>query len=657
MNPRHCILATAGHVDHGKSALVQALTGTDPDRLPEEKRRGITIELGFAHLDLPPRPETPGAPALSIGIVDVPGHVDFVRNMVTGVGSIDAALLVVAADGGWMPQTEEHLQILLYLGISRAVIALSRVDLAGPDRAAETESEIRRQILGTPLVDAPLVRTSVLTGSGVDELKIRLRDVLEHSAPQADIGKPRLPVDRTFQLRGTGIIVTGTLTGGRLERGQTIAVAPGGGLGRVRALQSHHRDVGAVDPGMRAAINLPDFALAEFAPSNPNSVSRGSVITLPQLARPADVLDVHLFRSPRLRPAASTTDIHPLKHGTRVRIHHGTANVPARILLLDAGDLEAGNAAIARLRLEAPLPAFLGDRFIVRDWPEEHTLAGGIVLDPDAAARRFRTPAQRAFLEHRAADPLDPLRAIQSLLQRDRIVPRDGLLDQSPFSENRIIAAVENLFKRGMLIRAADCIVEAAFWGELFETAAGAIDDFHNRQPEQPGLPLTGLRSLLRNRAFRPAVMDALLDGLTRNGFTRTGTAIRRANHRMALPPDLREAGDRVRAALLAHPHEPPTRKALAPDSASRQALEFLIRNGEVVPLGADLLLAAEAFHGMTESIVLHLRNHGRATVSELRQALGTTRRVMVPLLEHLDHSVTLREGDHRVLRPAVGNQ
>src|ERR1051326_3261901 len=252
---RSFIVATAGHVDHGKSALVKALTGIDPDRLPEEKARGITIDLGFAHLELPAtvhhQPST-----VHLGIIDVPGHEDFVKNMVTGVGATDLALFVVAADDGWMPQTEEHLQILSYLGVSRAVVALTKIDLAENQQA--TTASLREQLAGSPFARAPIVPTSVLDGRGLADLKTALGGVLADAPPSPDIGKPRLSVDRVFTLRGIGTVVTGTLTGGSLRRGQPVVIQPSGIATRIRAAQNHNRDVDVSGPGTRTALNLPD---------------------------------------------------------------------------------------------------------------------------------------------------------------------------------------------------------------------------------------------------------------------------------------------------------------------------------------------------------------------------------------------------------------
>src|SRR3989442_992711 len=316
---QHFIVATAGHVDHGKSALVKALTGIDPDRLPEEKARGITIDLGFAHLELPStihdQPST-----FYVGLIDVPGHEDFVQNMIAGVGSIDLALFVVAADDGWMPQTEEHLQILTYLGVTRAVVALTKIDLASDQTARIAET---REKLGDSLfADAPVVPTSVVTGRGLDELKATLAQVLARAPPPRDIGKPRLPVDRVFTLRGIGTVVTGTLTGGEFRRGQAVVIQPLGKTARIRGLQNHNRDVEVGEPGTRAALNLPDVE----GSAAQTGIARGDVVTLSEFGKGSDTMDVLLEKSVRLVGGRTGAAL-PLKDGCRRRGQFWSATV------------------------------------------------------------------------------------------------------------------------------------------------------------------------------------------------------------------------------------------------------------------------------------------------------------------------------------------
>ncbi len=294
------ILATAGHVDHGKSALVKALTGVDPDRLPEEKARGITIDLGFAHLNLPapPNPDPFAVTTFSCGIVDVPGHEDFVTNRVAGVGAIDLALLVVAADDGWMPQSEEHLQILQYLGVTRAVVALTKIDLATDE--ARAVDAVRARLADTPFAEAPIVPTSMPQGRGLDELKSAITGVLMTTTPPPDLAKPRLAIDRVFVLKGIGTIVTGTLAGGRLARGDVVVLQPSGRTSRIRSCQSHGNDADHVGPGTRTALHLADVGAED--------IQRGDVVTVASLGGASTTLDVRIEKSPRLhdltRPAA-----------------------------------------------------------------------------------------------------------------------------------------------------------------------------------------------------------------------------------------------------------------------------------------------------------------------------------------------------------------
>jgi selenocysteine-specific elongation factor len=644
MVSRNFILATAGHVDHGKSALVKALTGIDPDRLPEEKARGITIDLGFAHLELHSTLNNQPA-TLRLGIVDVPGHEDFVKNMVAGVGSIDLALFVVAADDGWMPQTEEHLQILTYLGVNRAVIALTKADLA-QDEAARVAG-LREKLQSSPFDDAPIVPTSVITGRGIDELKAALVEVLTVAPPPRDIGKPRLPVDRVFTLRGIGTVVTGTLTGGELRRGQSVVIQPAGKTTRIRSLQNHNRDVETNGPGTRTALNLPDVEGSGESPG----VQRGDILTLSELGGASNAWDVALEKSARLADSKDAA-ARPLKEGTLVRIHFGSTNIPARVKLIDAGPLQAGERKLAQLRFESISFAFAGDRFIVRDWSEQTTLAGGVVLDADARRDGLRSDGRRQFLERRAHNPDDVVNFVTSEVERKHAVRRAGLLARSRFSSAEISNALASLVTGKLILEAGEWIADVAFWQQLTRSAVESIDAQHRLHPERPGLALSELRAQLEKQLPAAEVFDALTTGLLRNGFEQAGVVIRRSSHKLALPPQLQAAGAKVRAALTARPLDPPSRKELAPDAASQQALRFLVQTGEAVELGPEVVLPTESFSRATETVRQFLRQHGAATASELRQALGTSRRILIPLLERLDKDgVTRREGDKRVLR------
>src|SRR5205807_536874 len=467
------ILATAGHVDHGKSALVRALTGTDPDRLPEEKLRGITIELGFAQLEL----RMPDA-LLSIGIVDVPGHEDFVKNMVAGVGSIDLALLVVAANDGWMPQTEEHLQILIYLGVRRIVVVLTKIDLA--ESADATEKEMRAQLHDTPFADAVIIRTSITNESSIDELKAQLARECSALVPQRDFGKPRLAVDRAFILRGIGTVVTGALVGGTLGRGQAVVVQPAKIPARIRAIQNHNREVEEIGPGARTALSLPDVSVAREKDSS--GVWRGDVITLSEFGEASIVADVMVSRSSRLPPKTRS-----IKHDAAARVHHGSANFGARVFFQSSEELRAGETAIAQIRFETPAFIFAGDRFVIRDASEQNTLAGGVVLDPDVSVRNFRSAAQREFLAKRAQAPHDAGVFAATEITRDRAVKRNALLAKSSFGADEIDQSIKsaNVIERG------DLVIDAKWWNEVLRKAEAIIDVEHKAHPNHAGIALS----------------------------------------------------------------------------------------------------------------------------------------------------------------------
>jgi len=637
MTEKHFILATAGHVDHGKSALVKALTGTDPDRLPEEKARGITIDLGFAELNL----DGPNERKFRVGIVDVPGHEDFIRNMIAGVGSVDLALLVVAADDGWMPQTEEHLQIVTYLGVERAVIALTKTDLATIDNVV---TQVRDELRNSPFANSQIIPTSVRTGEGIENLKSALACEFATLPPPRDIGKPRLFVDRAFTLRGIGTVVTGTLTGGELRRSENITVQPQNFPARIRSIQSHGRDVELTKPGTRTAINLPDVAVGMGA----ESIQRGDVITIVDVATATATLDVLLEKSSRLSredPAAR-----PLKNGTSVYVHHGTARVPAKILFLDDAALGCGEHAIAQLRLQSPILAFIGDRFVIRDASERFTIGGGIVLQPDGDQKNFRCAVQRCLLEARVTAPMDVDVCIRSELACYGLAQSRTLLRKSNFSADEVAKALVRLQNQGATVLRGDIAADVEAWRTLSRRATALIDNAHEQHPEQRGLELVELRAALRDQS--DDVFGALISDLCANGFTRERSTIARRSHRAKLPGQIQSAAENIRAALSVKPFDPPARKEIAQDRHLQQALRFLIEQNEAAEIGPDVVLSREAADEMKSKISGFISRNGPATVSELRRELGTSRRILVPFLEHLDRcGVTRREGDRRKLR------
>jgi selenocysteine-specific elongation factor len=620
---RHFIIATAGHVDHGKSALVKALTGTDPDRLPEERERQITIDLGFGELNL----TGPSGDKIHAGVVDVPGHEDFVRNMIAGVGSLDLALFVVAADDGWMPQTEEHLQILNYLGVQRAVVALTKSDLGQIDVIIE---QIRGKLRGTSFARSPIVPTSVRTGRGIQNLEKALAVELGTTEPQRDIGKPRLFVDRVFTLRGIGTVVTGTLTGGPLRRGQQIILYPNNLETRIRSIQSHGHELEIAQPGMRTAINVPDIPV--------DQIKRGDVVTIAGLGAPSSILVVLLEKSSRL-DRGSRAVARPIKNGSLVYLHHGTSRVAAKIALREDGPLEAAQKKVAQLKLASPIFAFVGDRFVVRDSAEQNTIAGGVVLDPEGH--------RESLASGLALDDVDSV--VRLTISRHGFAQRENLLSKSQFSADEICEALTRLQRRGEIILLQYIAADCELWQKLRTQAAGLIDEAHKQNPECAGVDLNAMRSALRIQ--RAHTMEALVADLCAGNFVRKGSVIARASHRPKLPTHLQLVEAGIRETLSKQPFDPPSRKVIETASHARQVVRFLIENGDLIEIAPDVVLLRENFECMKSRVAEFIFKNGPATVSALRQALGSSRRVTVPLLERLDREgFTQRVGDTRTL-------
>ena len=734
---RHYIAATAGHIDHGKSALVQALTGTDPDRLPEEKRRGITIELGFAHLAL----TTGAGAALRVGIVDVPGHEDFVKNMVAGVGAVDLALLVVAANEGWMPQTEEHLQILEYLGARATLIALTKSDLLAPP--APRIRELRRLTAGTRFADCPVVPVSAVRGDGLDELRRQMGLLLDPLPARAGSGTPRLAVDRAFTVAGAGTVVTGTLAGGSLSPRQEVVIYPGEGRARIRTIQSFGRSVDQVGPATRVALNLPD---ARPRGAGTRRVQRGDVVARPDTVAGSNRIDVRLNRSARLmaaddRPRAATwsagrtrqlrqprharttaaegaatsgtaarrggLSIPWLRDGTRVRLHHGTANLAARVVLeqsaYQAAGLAAGASCWARLYLDQPRPFLIGDRVVLRDWSQRHTLAGGFVLDP-APAHPLRSATQRDLLDATNRAPHDPAVVLQARAAAAGVVQLAEVSRLLPIDGAAVAGAATELAGRGALRLLGDLAADTGWFNRQVDAVRRAITAELQRHPERSGVAVAALRAERRAaltgsgstpavaalraerrsaltgsgssasaaaalRAERGAaaqsalhqvteatlavVIDAAVAELARHGYRREGSLVRPPGHAAALPPGLESALAAVRAALVANPLAPPGRAQLADRAGGATVVAYLIASGELLVLAGDVVMATAAYRQARTGVADYLSRHQRATTSALRIALGTNRRLIVPLLERLDRDgVTLRIGNERALMP-----
>ncbi|MDA8128688.1 MAG: selenocysteine-specific translation elongation factor [Betaproteobacteria bacterium] len=620
------IVGTAGHIDHGKTALVRALTGVDTDRLKEEKTRGISIELGYAYQRL-----NDGG---MLGFVDVPGHERFIHTMLAGAAGIDFALLVVAADDGVMPQTREHLAILDLLGIERGAVALSKIDRVDAARLAEVESELSRLLDDTALAGMPLFPVSAVSGQGIDALRVHLQEAALAMPQARGEGGFRLAVDRSFTLKGAGTVVTGTVFSGRVEVGDELMVTPCGKPVRVRSLHVMNRPAQAGGAGQRCALNLHGAGKDEIA--------RGDWIVAPALHAPTARLDVRLTLSPRA-PSA-------LEHWTPVHLHLGAARVMARVALLEGGRLAPGESALAQLVADRPLGALHGDRFIVRDSAARHTLGGGTVLDPDAPSRRRKTAARLAELA--ALDVPETARRLC------------GLLDLGGIDLDRLAVhwncgdLARHLPANGVRVRAShgSLAFSAAHWMRLQDTLRDGLAAFHERFPDEAGVDAARAR-----RMFLPALpadaFAALADSLIAAGaLQRSGPWLHLAVHSVALTREEEALHQRIRPWLAESPFDPPWVRDLArmsgKDEASmRRLLQKLARHGKLYQVVRDLFYLPESVAGLAD-LVRELEAHtGETRAAEFRDRSGLSRKRAVQVLEFFDrvgYTRRVREG-HRL--------
>jgi selenocysteine-specific elongation factor len=615
------IIGTGGHIDHGKTALIRALTGEETDRLPEERKRGISIDLGFSHLDT-----SEGR----LGVVDVPGHEDFIRNMLAGATGIDVLLLVVAADEGVMPQTREHTAIAGLLGVERAVVALTKVDLVDDDWLALVRDDVADFLAGTPFAAAPVVPTSTVTGEGLD----RLRDALEGVAP-GPRGRPgdlfRLPVDRAFTVRGTGTVVTGTVWGGRLERDATIRLLPAGPVARVRGLQVHGADVDRVEAGERAAVALTGV--------DREAVERGMVAVSDAAWVPTHILTVRLRVIPdtdwRLAPRQ------------RVRVHLGTAEVMARAVLLDRrGPVLPGEEAWAQLRLEAPLVARTGDRLVVRSYSPVATIGGGTVVEPVAVRRRRVDRRDAALLDAILTGPPD--RAAATLI--DAAGPRGVPLASLALRVGGAPADLDPA--RAAAVEVADRLFSAVAVAAVRDRLTGAVDGHHRDRPLQQGIDAESLRRAAGDAAppLVAHVLDALLDESVLE--SRDGR-VARAGWTPRLAPEDEVVRDRIVDALTDHGVTPPRLDELAETLGRPHQLDDLVAilegEGRLVRLEHDLFMEAAALDAAIAAVRRRLAGRVGLSPGDFRDVIGASRRHLMPLLQYLDRAgVTVRSPDGR---------
>src|SRR5712691_1076716 len=641
-------IGTAGHVDHGKSTLVKALTGIDSDRLAEEKERGMTIDLGFAWLQLPGGRE--------VSIVDVPGHESFIKNMLAGVGGIDAALLVIAADEGIMPQTREHLAILDLLRVPRGIVVLTKADLVDAEWLELVREEVAEYLLPTTLAHAPIIPVSAYTGQGLPELLAHLEQMLNESQERQNITRQRLSIDRVFSLTGFGTIVTGTLLDGSFKTGQEVEILPQGLRTRIRNLQTHQHNVEVAQPGSRVAINLANISRT--------ALSRGNVVALPGHLRTTMLVETHislLADAPR-----------PLAHNTLVDFYSGSQEVPAKVRLLDVEELQAGQSAWVQLRLSQPCVVARRDRFILRIPSPSRTIGGGEVVDIQPRYHRRFQPAVLNALE--TLERGSPGELVLAALDRRRSsmvgVPLAGTLPrpralhglvgyeladivkQSNLPIDVTQRTLETLLSERRVRQVGTFWFAQTVWEALTEEATRLVSEQHQQYPLRSGLSKEEWRTRLNLSSKMATEVFAALqaEGRLAEASTITGGIIRLPNFVPSFTAAQEQQVEQLLLRFRASPYTPPGR-AEAEAMVGAEMLGALIEQGRLVKLGDGVLFLRETYDEAIAKLITYLREHGRFTAAEARDLLGATRKYVLPLLEHMDERrITRRIGDERVL-------
>ncbi|MBF0528048.1 MAG: selenocysteine-specific translation elongation factor [Deltaproteobacteria bacterium] len=633
---KQIILGTAGHIDHGKSSLVLTLTGIDPDRLKEEKARGITIELGFAHMTLPD--------GRRIGIVDVPGHEKFVRHMVAGATGVDIVALVIAADEGVMPQTREHLEICQLLGIGYGLVVLTKIDLVEPDWLGMVAEDVREFVKGTFLEGAPINNFSAHTGKGMEDVVRTIMDLARKVEERQAGSIFRMPLDRVFTMKGFGTVVTGTTLSGRLSVGDTVMVYPGSLTAKVRGLQVHNDSVTEVEAGQRSAVNLQGLER--------DSVERGQVLAPLETLHSSRRLDVWV--------QYLSSQEKPLKNRVQIRFHVGTSETLGRLLLLDREELAPGESGPAQVLLENEAVCLAGDRFVLRSYSPMRTIAGGEVLNPLAPRRkRFndQTLADLTILKQR--DPVDSIQVLIDSAGAIGTSARDlaGLID---LPGKQIKTALDRILSRRTAIaydKEQGRVIGGKTYDQLKARVTEILNEFHRQYPVRPGL----VKEELKTRV--PGLADVkllvfLLDRMVAGGeIVLEREIVRLASHQPNLAQDLKNIQDHLIRIFEESALTPPYLKEIAsslPGSPAqhKEVIEHLVKTGVLVKIKSDLFFHKEAIERLWSSIKTLIQADGELTMPQFKEATGLSRKYLIPILEYFDaRGLTMRVGDKRFLR------
>lgn len=620
------VIGTAGHIDHGKSAIVKRLTGTDPDRLPEEKARGMTIDLGFAFYRTPSGDD--------IAFVDVPGHERFVKNMIAGAGGIDVVMLVVAADDGWMPQSQEHFQVVRLLGIDKGLIVINKTDLVESDWLELLNQDIEDKVKDSFLAEAPLFMVSAETGEGFEQLQDHLNDLSQQIASRKDIGKARLYIDRSFVTQGIGGVVTGTLRGGSFSVGQSVSVWPSMTTGKVRSLQVNNQDVQTAAPGQRTAIS--------FTGIDKDLLHRGGVVS--------DHRDLSFFKNrPVLALSVELIGESPvsLVNRRRILLMAGTTEVEGEIRLFNRKKIKPSEKGVVFFKPDEPVYCLVGDHYVARLPTPMVTIGGGRILDHLEHLPRKRDATSYGYLELRLSGSAEDL--VTSELQKRVLIPEHRLLGEADLSKSEIRAAVTALTKEKVLGRFKDHV----FHTKTLDASVGRFTDSVTKQLESKShvVGLT-LEQLFRLSEYDEPTTQAFLKFMEATGvLTKVGDKYNLVGRGMSLKGAVKDAHDRIMNILKEQPYAPPTLSSLASaGKSSKEAIKYIIESGEGYKCGSEFVFLSNVWNEVVHFIKTHLERSDTLAVTDLRDRFGFTRKFTIPILEETDRiKLTRREGDVRV--------
>jgi selenocysteine-specific elongation factor len=637
---KHVILGTAGHIDHGKTALVKALTGVDTDRLKEEKERGITIELGFTFLDLPS--------GIRMGIIDVPGHEKFVKHMVAGVWGIDLVALIIAADEGVMPQTREHLDICRLLRVKKGLVVLTKIDVVDSDLLELVREEVTEIVKDTFLRDAPILAVSSTTGEGIPQLISTLDRLSKEVEERSSDGLLRLPIDRVFVMKGFGTVVTGTMVSGTLSLGETVEILPTGIEGKIRNLHVYNRPVEKAVAGQRAAVNLQGVETS--------AVERGDVLVHSHTLTPTQLMDVYLDYLPSAQ--------RPLKHRTKQRFHIGTNLTTASIFLLDREELVPGEGAFVQLRLEQPVVALPHDRFVIRGSGVIQTLGGGVVLDTHPVKHKRSSPS--VIEELHVLNEGSNEQALSQHILRSGMggISFEDLLNRVAMPPGEIQAILKKMVARGDILSVDPeklKVIDIHQYQRLKEMILAQLKEFHQRFPMKSGLAKEELRTKL------PTEVEVKLFHILLNELMQTKKVVQERD-KLRLPEhqistvDEKGLVKRVEEAILKRGLQPPSPKELAEEWTEEEegvlaVYEHLVHEGVLVKIKSGMYFHRIPFEHLKEELINYLKQHQEITTPQFKEITRATRKYAIPLIEYFDQiKITLRLGEKRVLRSGPGH-